>query len=231
VNAHWHYGSSLIDDYDSAVSYCDDEIGRLLLTLDKRSDKDKTAIILFSDHGELFGEHGFTHHGNTVFQPDVRSVLLVRVPGLAQVKTVTVPVSLVDIEPTTLMLAGAMPDRRTHAWNLLPFLTEGDRAGNPKRPIFLYADITDGVVQHEARGVLLGRYKLVRDLSTGSMEMFDVVADPDEKTDVSARHPAERTELAGVLEGWERETSMHRNVTIYGEPVHAQARAPMRAGY
>jgi arylsulfatase A-like enzyme len=136
---------------------------------------------------------------------------------------VTAPVSLVDIEPTVLMLAGAPADRATFAWNLLPFLTRGDRAANPERPMFLYADITDGVVRHEARGVVLGRYKLVRDLSTRSLEMFDLVADPDEKTDVSAQHPAEWKELRRVLEGWEQETALHRNVTFYRDPDEDEA--------
>ena len=211
--ARWNYGNEEIDAYDSAVNYCDDEIGRLLATMDKRSDASHTAIVLFSDHGELFGEHGFTNHGNTLSEPDVRSLLLVRVPGLTQVKTVTTPVWLPDIEPTVLMLAGAPADRSTHAWNLLPFLTEGDKAGNPERPIFLYTDIIRLMVQHQARAVLLGRYKLVRDLQTGLVEMFDIVSEPGEETDVSSKHPIERATLARLLEGWERELALHKNVT------------------
>jgi len=218
--ARWHYGDALVDDYDSAVNYCDDELGRLFQTMDRRKDKDKTAVILFSDHGELFGEHGFTNHGYTLFQPDVRSLLMMRVPGLKQVKTVTSNVSLMDLEPTTLMLAGAPPDTETHAWNLLPLLTEGDRAGNPERPIFLYADLTKALGRHEARGVLIGHYKLIRDLSTGTVEMFDVTADPGEQTDVSAKHPVERRHLGEALEAWERETGAHRKVTMFtGYPM------------
>jgi arylsulfatase A-like enzyme len=228
-NARWKYGDTLTDDYDSAVNYCDDEIGRLLQTLDKRKDKDRTATILFSDHGELFGEHGFTNHGNTLFQPDVRSVLLVQVPGLKQVQTVTSPVSLVDIEPTILMLAGAPPDQKTHAWNLMPFLTEGDKVGNPTRPLFLYSDLTKGMVRHESRGVIVGPYKVIRDLSTGTIEMFDVVADPEERVDVSAKHPTERANLGAVLEAWEHETSLHRNISA-AIPM-MQGRYPMRPGH
>jgi arylsulfatase A-like enzyme len=229
--ARWHYGDTIIDDYDSAVNYCDDEIGRLLQTLDKRQDKDKTAIILFSDHGELFGEHGFTSHGNTLFQPDVRALLMMKVPGLKQVKTVTAPVSLMDIEPTTLMLAGAPPDRATHAWNLMPFLTEGDKAADPTRPLFMYTDLTKGMTRHQARGVLLGHYKLIRDLSTGTVEMFDVAADPEENTDVSSKHPVERAQLGQTLEGWERETSLHKSPGAGGGPPPAPPRSPTRNGH
>jgi arylsulfatase A-like enzyme len=208
--ARWDYGHEQVDEYDSAINYCDDEIGRLFASMDRRKDKERTAIFVLSDHGELFGEHGFTNHGNTVFEPDVRSLLLVRVPGLSQVRTVKLPVSLVDIEPTTLMLASARPDGNTRAWNLLPFLTEGDAAGNAERPLFLYADLTKTVVRHEARGVLVTPYKLVRDVSTGSMEMFDIIKDPKEEDDVSAKHPVERTNLGRLLEGWEHDMAAHR---------------------
>ncbi len=231
-NARWNYGSQELDDYDSAINYCDDEIGRLLQAMDARKDRDRTAVVLFSDHGELFGEHGMTNHGNTLFQPDVRALLLMRVPGLAQVKTVTSPVWLTDLEPTTLMLANAPADTKTHAWNLLPFLTEGDKAANPARPIFLYEDLTKSIVRHEARGVLLGRYKLIRDLSTGAIEMFDVVADPDEETDVSKKLPTERAALAQLLEGWERDMAVHSNVHTYGQPLPQTVvrPVPVRAG-
>ena len=57
--------------------------------------------------------------------------------------------------------------------------------------------------------MLLGRYKLIRDLSTGAIEMFDVVADPDEETDVSKKLPTERAALAQLLEGWERDMAVH----------------------
>ena len=80
-HAQWDYGDSDIDKYDSATNYCDEQVGRVLDALDARGDKDKTAVFVYSDHGELFGEHGFTRHGNTLYEPDVRALLLAKVPG------------------------------------------------------------------------------------------------------------------------------------------------------
>ena len=210
-NAKWPYGSKPIDEYDSALNYCDEEIGRLFDILDRRHDKDRTAVIAFSDHGELFGEHGFENHGFTLYEPDVRAFLAIRVPGIHQVAAVTAPVSLLDLEPTVLTLAGASPDPKTNAWNLVPFLTEGDKAADPKRSLFLYADLVKGTVRRHERGVLVGRYKYLRDIVTGATELYDVTADPEERQDLSGKLPKLRASLAEQLEGWEREIALHQH--------------------
>ncbi len=205
ANARWKFGSASMDQYDSALAYCDDEIGRLLASMDQRADKDRTAVVVFSDHGELFGEHGFEEHGNSLFEPDVRALLLMRVPGVTQVPTVDSSVTLLDLEPTLLSLADAPPDNTTNGWNLVPFLEEGDRAADPRRPIYLYSDLTKGTVRHEARGVIVGRYKFIRDVSSGISELFDVQDDPREGTDLSVALPRVRAELGELLESWEKE--------------------------
>ncbi len=207
----WHFGDggpNSIDAYDSALASCDDEVGRLLRGLDARADKNQTATLVFSDHGELFGEHGYTEHGSSVFQPDVRVLLLARMPFLYSASrlpqsTITTPVSLVDLEPTLVTLAGGT-DAETHAWNLLPLLVNGDSAGDPARPLILYTDLTRGAVRHQARGILQGRLKYVRDLTTATTGLYDIGADPGESKDLSRSLPAERARLADRLESWER---------------------------
>lgn len=175
----WSFGSSPIDLYDSAAAYCDDELGRLLETLEKREDAGRTAVFIYSDHGELFGEHGFTSHGTTLFEPDVRVVLLARIPGIPNAPEVTVPVSLADLAPTTLMLATLARDPiARNAWSLLPMIVRGDAGGIPDCPIYLYVDHTNLTTRHNARGVLQGRMKYIHDLATDMRHLFDVVADP-----------------------------------------------------
>ena len=173
--------------------------------LDARADKGTTATFVFSDHGELFGEHGFTEHGSSVFQPDARVLLLARLPFLPSPapRTLETAVSLIDLEPTLVSLGGGT-DPDTHAWNLLPLLVRGDSAGDPARPLFLYTDLTRGTVRHQARGVLQGRLKYVRDLTTATTGLYDVVADPAEAKDLSRSLTTERAHLSDLLESWER---------------------------
>jgi arylsulfatase A-like enzyme len=205
-NERWIYGDSSLDDYDSGLSYCDDELGRLFAALRARPDADRTATFVFSDHGELFDEHGLSEHGSSIFQPDVRTVLLAHVPFLKRVPEVDTPVSLLDLEATWLSLAGTSnPDSR--GWDLLPLLAHGDQAGDRQRPLFLYTDMTRGTVRHQVRGVLLDRLKYVRDLSTGTTALYDVITDPKESTDVSASSPRERARRAERQGSWERGTA------------------------
>jgi arylsulfatase A-like enzyme len=200
-NPRWHFGSSSLDDYDSALAYCDDELGRVLTALDARADKASTATIVYSDHGELFGEHGLTNHSNSLYEPELRTLLLARIGTLKTVDRVAVPVSLTDLAPTILMLAGAPPSAEpSSAWNLLPLLTKGDEAGAPARPLYFFTDITHAAVRHESRAVLTDRFKYIQDLAAGTHQLFDVIGDPQEETDLSPKLPQKAEELAELLE-------------------------------
>jgi arylsulfatase A-like enzyme len=196
----WDYGSSDPDVYDSALSYCDDELGRLLETLEARPDKDKTAIFLFSDHGELFGEHGYTKHGNTIYEPDARILLLAKVPG-GNVRTIDAPTSLTDLNPTIHELTGLPPDPASQAWDLMPYLVGGKSM--PNRPMFLYTDLWRAGVHYEARGVIDGHFKFIHDLTSGTSAVYDLAVDPDELMNLADAKPALRQRYGEMVDGWE----------------------------
>ncbi len=196
----WRFGDSPVDRYDSALAHCDRQIGRLLRGLETRSDYDRTAVIVFSDHGEMLGEHGESGtHGLSLYEPGVRSVLLVRVPG-AHRGLVDHPVSLTDLAPTVASLANVPAVGSEAAWDLVPFVRPGDLSAVPDRPLFLFAEAGRAALRSELRGVVDGPYKLVRDLRDGSEMLFDVEADAAESTDLSGALPEVRQRLAGLVE-------------------------------
>jgi arylsulfatase A-like enzyme len=196
----WDYGDSDVDRYDSAINYCDDQIARLLERLDARGDKDKAAVIVYSDHGELFGEHGVTKHGNTLFEPDVRALLVAKIPG-ATVKTIDTPMLLTDLTPTIYELTGLPPDPQCQEWDLMPYLKG---APLPVRQLFLYTDLWRNGVHFQSRGVLDadGRTKFIRDVSAGMNELYDLKSDPDELSNVADAQPAERDRLGEMVDSW-----------------------------
>jgi arylsulfatase A-like enzyme len=197
----WDYGDRDIDRYDSALNYCDDQIGRLLDSLEARPDKERNAVFIYSDHGELFGEHGYTHHGNTVFERDVRSLLLAKVPG-ATVREIDTPMYITDMTPTIYELTGLPADPEGQGWDLMPYLKG---APLPARQLFLYADLWRDGVHFNTRGVLDedGRTKFVHDVGTGANHLYDVKTDPEELSNVADVRPAVVGRLAERLDSWE----------------------------
>ena len=223
----WDYGDDQVDKYDSALNYQDDQLGRLFDALDARGDKDKTAVILYSDHGELFGEHGYHRHGFTLYQPDIHVVLLVRIPG-THVATIETPMLLTDLTPTIDELTGLPPDKETQTWDLLPYLRG---APMPPRRLFLYSDQWRTGVHYVSRGVIDvdGRTKLVHNESTRSQELYDIVADPEELTNLAEARGKDVEKLSDIVDGWEDfENPDHKSFETSNKEVkEKQARMPL----
>jgi arylsulfatase A-like enzyme len=96
-----------LDAYDGAITYLDRQVDSLLNALGGRGALGNTIVVVTSDHGELFGEHGVIGHGNNLFLPVLHVPLLIiapgRVPTKAQIPSLA---SLRDLPATLLQLAG-----------------------------------------------------------------------------------------------------------------------------
>ena len=99
------FGDSDLDRYDAEIRYTDAQIGRLLDWLQDSPLQGKTYVIIHSDHGEGFGLHGYRYHGQHLYNDQVHVPLIVSGPGIRSIQIDT-PVSLIDVVPTVLDLAG-----------------------------------------------------------------------------------------------------------------------------
>jgi arylsulfatase A-like enzyme len=90
----------LIDRYDQNIRYVDAALAPLLSVLGPTD-----GVIVFSDHGEEFWEHGGFEHGHSLYEELVRIPLLVRAPHLVPGRR-DAPASLLDVTPTALAIAG-----------------------------------------------------------------------------------------------------------------------------
>jgi len=98
------------DTYDSSIAYMDDQLGRLFDTLRQRRVLDRTIVIVVSDHGEQFGEHGLVNHGNSLYMNTIHVPFLLRAPGgVPAGLTVDAPVPLSAVPATVLDLLGLDP--------------------------------------------------------------------------------------------------------------------------
>ena len=97
--------AGIVPLYDATVAAADREVGALLDALRDHRLNDRTIVVVTSDHGEELGEHGGFGHGRTLHDEVLRVPLLVRAPGIAP-GVVDAPVTLADVAPTLLRLAG-----------------------------------------------------------------------------------------------------------------------------
>jgi len=168
--------------YDGEVAYTDDEVGRLLDGLAARGLDGRTIVVLTSDHGEEFGDHGSWEHGHTHYDELLHVPLAIRAPGLAA-RVVRDPVGLVDVAPTVCALAGLSAPASFRGRDLSAAL----RTGAPLPPVEGLAAYGNfwGTALESWRDA---RWKRIE--GGTSAQLFDWVADPRERDDRAAAEPA-----------------------------------------
>ena len=90
------------DCYDDCISYLDDQLGQLLDRLESQDLLDDTLVIITSDHGEAFYEHGTFLHGNSLYLEEIAVPLVIISSDAPAGRVVTQPVSLRDLPATVI---------------------------------------------------------------------------------------------------------------------------------
>jgi arylsulfatase A-like enzyme len=148
--------------YDGELRWVDDHIARILAVLEEMGVEDRTAVIVTSDHGDEFFEHGFKGHGRTLYGEVTRVPLVVRVPG-GNGTVVDAPASLTDLMPTALRILGVEAPARMNGVDLLG--TGGglrDRAAVYAWLCSLKQQTNCQAMQHGGEGTLIHRFQPTR---------------------------------------------------------------------
>jgi arylsulfatase A-like enzyme len=93
------------DLYDGELAYIDDQLRRLFTELTRRGALGNTYVVITADHGEHFGEHKLTDHGNSLYSALLRVPIIIVGPGM-KARRIEHAVSLRDIPETIMALAG-----------------------------------------------------------------------------------------------------------------------------
>lgn len=190
------FGAEDLDRYDEEVRYTDDQIGRLLGALAEGPHGERTYVIVHSDHGEGFFEHGYRYHGQHLFNDQVRVPLVIAGPGVVP-GMVETPVALLDVAPTVLALAGVAGGPGLRGESLLPFA----RGEAPARgPVFV--EMVKDATHSDRRAIIDWPWKLQYGITFDEYTLFDLSVDPDEQTDLSGAFPGELSRLRGRLRQW-----------------------------
>lgn len=184
-----------IDRYDHEIRYVDTWIGQLLDSLRKRTDWNRTSVVLTSDHGEAFGEHGYKYHGFGLHEHQLRVPLMIRLPEVFH-RTVDVPVSLVDVVPTVLELLRITPDAALglRGRSLVPALRGSELTAAP-----IYAETPRGPYNPERAAYQETPWKLLWDAEGDLYQLFNLADDPAEKRDRYRSDPEPALRMRGAL--------------------------------
>ena len=200
--------------YYAAISFCDDQLGKLMGALEATGLADNTVVLFLSDHGEMLGERGLWYK-MTFLEGGARVPLIVAGPGIATGRR-DEAVSLIDVLPTLVELAGGDPERDVASpvdgRSLMPHLT-----GGRGHDAVIGEYLAEGAV---APMVMLrrGPYKFIH--SPGDPDqLYDLAADPRE-----TRNRAGDPALAAVAEGFRAEIAARWDFPTLDAAVRASQR-------
>lgn len=185
------YGSAMSagEKYEYVLSRTDAEVCRLLGALKANGIDTTTIVVLFSDHGQGLGEHGVMTHTQYVYHSLIHVPLAVYIPGIEPM-CVAQNVTLLDLTPTALELAGMHPPDDLEGISLMPALAGGDLPAC--RPIV--------AIDAKQRSVIVGPWKLIVTVEAGAVELFNLDEDPTEHNDLSGVQSLQRIKEALLSE-------------------------------
>jgi len=186
--------------YRGEVAAWDAALGTLLDGLRSAGVLDRTILLVTSDHGEEFQEHGRLTHGSHLYDETVRVPLVLEGPGIPAGRRRDDRVQGIDVFPTLARLLGLAPPDGLPGRDLLS-------PAAPTRPAVL--ETSSGIgpdgAPVELVAVRTDRWKLVETPGLGRRELYDLAHDPHERDDRAA-HADEVQTLAAALEAWRRTT-------------------------
>jgi choline-sulfatase len=205
--------------YYAAISYLDERVGQVLDALRESGLEDRTTVLFCADHGEMLGERGLWYKMSFLEQ-SARVPLIVRSPGASGLSggaRVAEPVSLVDVAPTVLELAGLPADAVAGEGDGVSLASAlSDPASAPARPVI--SEYHAEGVQAPAAMVRSGSHKLIVSLEDPDL-LYDLAADPRELHDLSDSEGA-----APVIANLRGELERRLDLADIGERVRASQR-------
>jgi choline-sulfatase len=162
--------------YHGEVTFNDAQLGRLLGEVDRLDLRRDTLVVLTSDHGEEFYEHGQRDHGHSLYEELIRVPLIMRWPGMIPPGTVFPGVvQLADLYPTLLRFAAA-PAPTNASRDLAEVATGRQRDGVAP---MAYAE--EKLDQHDLQALVLADRKLIHDAQHPEPLIFDLSHDTGEQ--------------------------------------------------
>jgi choline-sulfatase len=180
--------------YDGEIAYTDQQLGRLFENIGKKSPIENTLIAVLSDHGESLSEHGEYTHGVFLYDSTLRIVFLMAGPGVAKNLRVKHQARAIDLAPTLLSLIGLKAPHTAQGTSLRPAFASQGVPSDFSYSETLFSKMNMG--WSELRAIRTNRWKYIR---APKPELYDLIQDPAEVSNIIESHPAEAQELEAKL--------------------------------
>lgn len=177
--------------YLSEIALADEYVGRLVNVLSTGSLAKRAVLIISSDHGEAFGEHGTNEHTKTIYDELLRVPLIVWGKRVRP-QRIDTPVTLVDLAPTILDVFGVDTPDAMAGESLVPLLAGRDAP--PGRPL-----LAEGRLR---RALIVGDIKVIVDLRRKTVEAFDLANDPGELRNLYDEDPQRVAPALAALDAY-----------------------------
>jgi len=183
-----------IDAYDGGIYYTDQQIQNLLNELDKHDVLDNTIVIITSDHGELFGEHGLWEHHNSLYKPVIHVPLIIWEPGtVPQGVRIPTVVSNVSLPVTILNMLGYQDQTEFPGPSLVSLWTDPNSAAQWPDPIAEMAESSWVNPNHlsingDMVSVISNDWQYIEHEING-VELYDMNNDPDQLSNLAEEKP------------------------------------------
>jgi arylsulfatase A-like enzyme/Flp pilus assembly protein TadD len=164
--------------YDGEVAFTDAQIARLIEAVRADLDAGRLVIAAAGDHGESLGDHGEATHGLLLYDGALRVPLIIAAPGRLEPASRSTPVSLADLAPTLLRLAGVDQAPAMDGVDLV--------APSAARDVYAETVYPRAAGWSPLHALVEDRWKLI---ASSEAELYDVVADPAEQTNVAGARP------------------------------------------
>ena len=187
--------------YLACVAFVDAQVGKVLDAIEAREDADNTLIVFTSDHGYHMGEKDYIFK-LTPWEESVRIPLVIAGPGVVEGKTVSNPVSLIDIYPTCIDFRKLEPSHDLDGFSLRPLLEKPELAewSGPDFSLAACGSRLSSELHQPALAsdqhfsIRTERYRYIR-CRNGEEELYDHANDPHEWVNIIASK-----DYASVLE-------------------------------
>ncbi|MEC0270091.1 sulfatase-like hydrolase/transferase [Paenibacillus anseongense] len=171
---------NLLASYYGMITALDDNIGRIIAELKAQNLYDNTYIVYMSDHGENLGEHGLFFK-QCSYEASVGVPLIVKGPGLPSGQRIDQPVTLVDLYPTLMDIAGLETESDRPGMSWLPLIKDGRQQG---RHDYAFSEYHGNFFKQDWYMLVKDGYKFTYYVNDRP-SLFNLEEDPQEMTDLA----------------------------------------------